>query len=318
MRVNITETTEALEWGDLLLEVETFPAGLDTAPLLLGLPGDGCPCPHWGYVLRGSLVVRYDDGHDGRGDEGGHCERGRARGRPVGLRIDRRFRGPDESGNGGYSCGLVAGRIDGPAEVTLRSRPPLDRDLDVTTDGTDLQVLAGTELVATARPVDSVDVEPPDPPTWEEAVAASARSELLTVPLEKHAYPECFVCGAGRGERDGLRIFPGRVEGRPELMAASWIPDASLGAEVDDVFVWSALDCPSGFAWVHLGVLMILGRMAGEIYDRPAVGERCVVLGFPVERDGRKLHAGSALYGEDGRLLGKSRATWIDLGEWSA
>lgn len=64
MRANITETTEAVEFGDLLLEVDTFPAGLDTAPLLRGLPGDACPCPHWGYVLRGSFTVRYLDGHE--------------------------------------------------------------------------------------------------------------------------------------------------------------------------------------------------------------------------------------------------------------
>ena len=64
MRANITETTEGVEFGDLLLEFETYPAGLDTAPLLRGLPDDACPCPHWGYVLRGSFVVRYTDGHE--------------------------------------------------------------------------------------------------------------------------------------------------------------------------------------------------------------------------------------------------------------
>ncbi|MDZ5621296.1 cupin domain-containing protein [Nocardioides sp. HM23] len=61
MRSHRDETTEGLEWGDLLIEFETFPAGLDTAPLLRGLPGDACSCPHWGYVLRGSFVVRYGD-----------------------------------------------------------------------------------------------------------------------------------------------------------------------------------------------------------------------------------------------------------------
>jgi hypothetical protein len=45
--------------------------------------------------------------------------------------IDRRFRGPPESGNGGYTCGLVAGRVDGPAEVTLRLPPPLEEPLTV-------------------------------------------------------------------------------------------------------------------------------------------------------------------------------------------
>jgi hypothetical protein len=48
-------------WGDLQVEFETFPAGLDTAPLLKGLPGGACPCPHWGYVFKGRFVVRYAD-----------------------------------------------------------------------------------------------------------------------------------------------------------------------------------------------------------------------------------------------------------------
>jgi hypothetical protein len=28
---------------------------------LAGLPGGNCTCPHWGYVLAGSLSVEYDD-----------------------------------------------------------------------------------------------------------------------------------------------------------------------------------------------------------------------------------------------------------------
>jgi hypothetical protein len=33
----------------------------DLAPLLKGLPGDSCQCPHWGYVTAGRLTVRYAD-----------------------------------------------------------------------------------------------------------------------------------------------------------------------------------------------------------------------------------------------------------------
>jgi hypothetical protein len=46
--------------------------------------------------------------------------------------IERRFRGPPESGQGGYSCGLVAERIEGEcATVSLRKPPPLERTLRV-------------------------------------------------------------------------------------------------------------------------------------------------------------------------------------------
>ena len=33
----------------------------DLAPLLKGLPGDACQCPHWGYLRSGRITVRYAD-----------------------------------------------------------------------------------------------------------------------------------------------------------------------------------------------------------------------------------------------------------------
>jgi Cupin domain. len=33
----------------------------DLAPMLKALPGGNCSCPHWGYVLKGRVIVRYDD-----------------------------------------------------------------------------------------------------------------------------------------------------------------------------------------------------------------------------------------------------------------
>ena len=33
----------------------------DLAPMLKGLPGDSCQCPHWGYVIAGRLTVRFGD-----------------------------------------------------------------------------------------------------------------------------------------------------------------------------------------------------------------------------------------------------------------
>src|ERR1700741_4584486 len=45
--------------------------------------------------------------------------------------IDKRYCGPPNSGNGGYFCGRLARHISGGAEVTLRARPPLDKQLDI-------------------------------------------------------------------------------------------------------------------------------------------------------------------------------------------
>lgn len=39
-----------------------LPAGADLRPMLAGLPGDLCPCPHWGYLISGRLVMHTKDG----------------------------------------------------------------------------------------------------------------------------------------------------------------------------------------------------------------------------------------------------------------
>jgi hypothetical protein len=38
-------------------EYFTLSAGVDTTPLVQGLEGDLCQCPHWGFVLRGQLTT---------------------------------------------------------------------------------------------------------------------------------------------------------------------------------------------------------------------------------------------------------------------
>lgn len=54
--------TRGEEWGGLLVRHLTLPAGADFTPLFVGLPGDRCQCAHWGYVLAGSITVRFADG----------------------------------------------------------------------------------------------------------------------------------------------------------------------------------------------------------------------------------------------------------------
>ncbi|MFC6835697.1 cupin domain-containing protein [Halomarina ordinaria] len=53
---------DASEYGELSGEYFTMKAGTDLSPLLEGLEDDLCQCPHWGYVVEGSLTARYTDG----------------------------------------------------------------------------------------------------------------------------------------------------------------------------------------------------------------------------------------------------------------
>lgn len=51
-------------YGELSGEYFTLGAGTDLTPLLQGLEDDLCQCPHWGYVLEGSLTAIYSDGRE--------------------------------------------------------------------------------------------------------------------------------------------------------------------------------------------------------------------------------------------------------------
>jgi hypothetical protein len=53
---------QAQDWSEMNVALIRFPKGADATPLLAGLPGNLCQCPHWGAVLKGSIHVRYADG----------------------------------------------------------------------------------------------------------------------------------------------------------------------------------------------------------------------------------------------------------------
>lgn len=53
---------DASQYGELSGEYFTLAGGTDLTPLLEGLEDDLCQCPHWGYVLEGTLTASYSDG----------------------------------------------------------------------------------------------------------------------------------------------------------------------------------------------------------------------------------------------------------------
>ncbi len=50
--------------GEMTTSFIRLRQGTDLGPALKGLPGDMCPCPHWGYMIAGRLMMR-----TARGDE---------------------------------------------------------------------------------------------------------------------------------------------------------------------------------------------------------------------------------------------------------
>jgi hypothetical protein len=223
--------------------------------------------------------------------------------------IDRRFRGPPNSVNGGYACGVVSEGIEGVTTATLRLPPPLETAMTLVGDGQQRRLMVGESLVGEAVP-SSLELEVPEAPTLEEAIEASRRF----AGFDAHIFPGCFVCGPERDPGDGLRIFPGALEGR-EVVAAPWTPDPTLAAAdglVDRRHVWAALDCPSYFG-LPRAPMALLGRLTAGIDRRPEVGEPLVSIGWATGVDGRKHFSGSALADARGNVFARAAAIWITV-----
>ncbi|MEM8933280.1 MAG: hypothetical protein AAGE94_18975, partial [Acidobacteriota bacterium] len=141
------------------------------------------------------------------------------------LTIDPRFCGPKTSGNGGYSAGVVANHVDGPARVMLRHPPPLGVPIDVRPADDGVDAVLDDRILASARPGRVVIDRPPLP----DAAAVRAARVRYEARADEHLLPHCFVCGVGRSEGDGLRIFAGPVEDSP-LHADTWTPGDDLAA----------------------------------------------------------------------------------------
>jgi hypothetical protein len=227
------------------------------------------------------------------------------------LIIERRYCGPTGSGNGGYVCGRIAALAPGGVTVRLLRPVPLDTPLTVIRQDDRLELFDGDTPVAQARPGEIGALDPPAAP---DRTAASEAARHYAGFAPHHPAPECFVCGPRRPQRDGLGIFPGAV-GPESVVAAPWTPDASLDGgdgKVAPEFLWAALDCP-GFHAVAPDVRpMLLGELTAAITRRVAIGEPCVVVGWRIGSEGRKHHAGTALFGADGALCGRARAIWIE------
>ncbi|MDH4260223.1 MAG: hypothetical protein OEW16_07950 [Gammaproteobacteria bacterium] len=228
------------------------------------------------------------------------------------IMIGKRFRGPPQSGNGGYVCGLLAGAAGSALTVRLLRPPPLDQPLEIREDPETSQILlmSGEGPVASGRQ-GSCDLEVPEPPPYAEALAVAHGYEGF----REHAYPGCFVCGPERARGDGMRIFASAIAGR-DLYAAAWLPDESLAGADGKVlpeFMWAALDCPGFFAIGLAARGPLLGEFTARVDRRVHVNEACVVIGWSTGHDGRKHYSGTAVFDENGEPCARAAATWIEL-----
>lgn len=231
---------------------------------------------------------------------------------PDSLYIESRFNGPHGSGNGGYSAGVLAGLLGGEAEVSLRRPVPLDRELQVVReDAAAVRVLDGEDLILEGRRAE-LELELPAPVGPQEARVAARRYRGSS----DNVFCNCFVCGKARAREESFEVFAGEVEGRP-LVATPWIPPpwtAGRSGHVAPEFVWAALDCPTYFATYMEGQhpLSFLARVTARVDAEIPLGVEHVVIAWPIETDGRKRYAGSALLSAEGEALAVASALLIE------
>jgi hypothetical protein len=233
------------------------------------------------------------------------------------LIIPARFNGPPGSANGGLTAGRLAAAVtvNVPVRVTLLAPPPLDVALQLRAVDERVGAFVDDIEVARAERTDEVG-DPVAPVAFPEAVMAAARYAGLAA----HPFPTCFVCGPARPDRDGLEVFAGPVG--PGRTAAPFVPrpehtadvhHSGIGTHIGLDLVWAALDCPGGWATELPARPAVLGRMTAMVFDVPAVGEHCVVVGQLDGREGRKAFTRTTAYGADGRELGRAASVWIEI-----
>jgi hypothetical protein len=226
------------------------------------------------------------------------------------LTVPARFSGPPDSGNGGYTCGLVAQELGAVMECTLRSPVPLDVPLEIERSPSGGVLRHGDKVIVEAKST-TLTVVPPAPIDFATATSAMASSLALDA---RHPFPTCFVCGPKRKALDGLRIFPAAIN--KTLYAATWLPAAEFGDSQQNLrpeFLWAAMDCPTGFAagFPTVGKL-VTGRLAVEQLQSIKAGNHCLLLSWPLGIEGRKHFSAACLY-QHQVLCAVARATWIRL-----
>lgn len=236
--------------------------------------------------------------------------------------------GPDDSGNGGWSAGLLAEQLDADTalagvSVSLRLPPPIGRPLQVAAADDGLTLLDGERIVATAHPA-IVELDAPDEVRAIDAdIAHAARSGFPY--RDRHPFAHCVSCGTERAPGQvALHLHCGPVDGvlvgEAPVFADRWVPGADVADEAQpDVAsvaaCWSALDCPSAapIADPDAPNPIVLARIAARVVTRPRIGAAHVLAAWHVSSDGRKHVTRSVMVDAAGTVLAAADALWIEV-----
>jgi len=226
------------------------------------------------------------------------------------ITIDERYKGPPNSGNGGYCCGVMATELSGAVEASLKMPPPLNKEVSIIVEDGGVQMLDGDQLVGSAKKT-TLDLTVPPLPSPLNLVGSPVGAPGR--PAKFEPFGTCFVCGHDRSHPDGLCIHSEMVEGHEGLVAAEWGLSPEYGdarGMVRPEIMWSALDCPGYFACAP-GEAALLGRLTAEILAPLKAEATATVIGWDLGGSGRKRMCGTAIYAADGTLVAKAAGLWI-------
>jgi len=189
------------------------------APLLRGLPGDSCRCPHWGYLLAGKITVSYADreetyqpgyafymtpGHvPAAGDAGQLAKLGRGGSAAVGSRASVSRCGQRCRFGRGSSSGSRSGRL-GRAGRRPGARPGILAIAVLMARVTLIRARSDADPSGRGRPPSRHPRRPPDP-----AAAVRMLPRATALITRSCSAPECCWGGASARWRLGKMIAIG-------------------------------------------------------------------------------------------------------------
>lgn len=216
-------------------------------------------------------------------------------------------------GQGGFTCQQFVEAIGEPVTVALRSRIPLETDLDVVhqddrwhlVDPSDpgTVILEATRWDADYTTTGAVSIHD----------AAAAR-ESFPLTADTHPAPHCMSCGMG--DRS-LHVHAGPL-GDGRWATPFRLPEWSLvDGAVDMSLVWMAMDCSCGWYISHSGDQRqaVTVQFAVDVHE-PITPETDYALvawsgDYDPGWDGRKRGAAAALFDTAGTCVASSRSFWV-------
>ncbi|XDD49649.1 hypothetical protein AB3N59_14790 [Leptospira sp. WS92.C1] len=242
------------------------------------------------------------------------------------MSISSKYCGPPLSGNGGFSAGSAAQKLNSLSSIVKIKAPvPLNSELQVNFDpdfySALIDISSGVVAVE-AEPAPDFKLDLPKPMS-QEIIMQASKDYLGFI---KHPFPSCFVCGPERKDKDGMRIFSGKVTDQPgfkHLHGANWDPWRELGDEsgfVRKEIVWAALDCPGGFAVsTEDPQMIVLVKLTGRILSSIRVEESYRILSWEIHRNRRARTAGTAIFqSQDDVCVAYSEGVWMIPGNWNS